>query len=130
MYAVGQVKMQGSEMHQGDDSVHARGNCEAGGFVLWQKNPDLWCLELVVAGFKVSAGSNGKIAWNQSSSQPNHAHRGPARPLRRFFQVTHHLCCVKSEMHKKNFFKNIRNGNTRQHMNMKNINFFYKYQIL
>ncbi|KAJ0025578.1 hypothetical protein Pint_08935 [Pistacia integerrima] len=86
MYAVGQVKMQGSEMQQGDDSVHARGNCEAGGFVLWQKNPDLWCLELVVAGFKVSAGSNGKVAWNQSSSQPNHAHRGPARPLRRFFQ--------------------------------------------
>lgn len=87
MYALGQVKMRGSEMQQGDDSVHARGNCEAGGFVLWQKNPDLWCLELVVAGFKVSAGSNGKVAWNQSSCQPNHAHRGPARPLRRFFQV-------------------------------------------
>ncbi|XVE56031.1 hypothetical protein DITRI_Ditri03aG0204500 [Diplodiscus trichospermus] len=86
MYAVGQVKMQGSEMQQGDGSVHARGNCEVGGFVLWQKNPDLWYLELVVSGFKVSAGSDGKVAWNQSSSQPGHANRGPPRPLRRFFQ--------------------------------------------
>ncbi|KAL9446040.1 hypothetical protein AB3S75_013838 [Citrus x aurantiifolia] len=86
MYAVGEVKMLGSEMQQGDDSVSAKGNCEAGGFVLWQKNPDLWCLELVVAGFKICAGSNGKVAWNQSSSQPNVAHRGPPRPLRRFFQ--------------------------------------------
>lgn len=87
MYAVGEVKMLGSEMQQGDESVHARGNCEAGGFLLWQKNPDLWSLELVVAGFKISAGSNGKVAWNQSSSQPNLANRGPPRPLRRFFQV-------------------------------------------
>jgi len=86
MYAVGQVKMVGSEMRQGDGSVHARGNCEVGGFVLWQKNPDLWYLELVVSGLKVSAGSDGKVAWNQSSSQPCHANKGPPRPLRRFFQ--------------------------------------------
>ncbi|KAK2660510.1 hypothetical protein Ddye_007043 [Dipteronia dyeriana] len=86
MYAMGQVKMLGSEMQQGDDSVHMRGNCEIGGFVLWQKNPDLWCLELVVSGYKVCAGSDGKIAWNQSSSQPGNANKGPPRPLRRFFQ--------------------------------------------
>ncbi|KAF2299916.1 hypothetical protein GH714_005950 [Hevea brasiliensis] len=86
MYAIGQVKMTGSEMHEGDDSVHTGGNSEVGGFVLWQKNPDLWYLELVVAGYKVSAGSDGKVAWNQSSSQPCHANRGPPRPLRRFFQ--------------------------------------------
>ncbi|KAJ7966742.1 DUF620 family protein [Quillaja saponaria] len=86
MYAVGQVKMVGSEMHQGDESVHTRGKGEVGGFVLWQKNPDLWYLELVVAGFKVSAGSDGELAWNQSSSQPCHANKGPPRPLRRFFQ--------------------------------------------
>ncbi|KAM7272637.1 hypothetical protein ACFE04_027300 [Oxalis oulophora] len=86
MYAVGQVKMQGSEMHKGDDSVRTQGNCEAGGFVLWQKNPDLWYLELIVAGFKVSAGSDGKVAWNQSFSQPSIANKGPPRPLRRFFQ--------------------------------------------
>ena len=86
MYAMGQVKMLGSEMQQGDDSVQMRGNCEIGGFVLWQKNPDLWCLELVVSGYKVCAGSDGKIAWNQSSSQPGNANKGPPRPLRRFFQ--------------------------------------------
>ncbi|KAF2324548.1 hypothetical protein GH714_015196 [Hevea brasiliensis] len=61
MYAVGQVKMAGSEMHQGDDSVQTRGNSEV-------------------------VGSDGKVAWNQSSSQPCHANRGPPRPLRRFFQ--------------------------------------------
>ncbi|KAL4272921.1 hypothetical protein GQ457_13G008610 [Hibiscus cannabinus] len=86
MYAVGQVKMRGSEMQAGDDSVQMRGDCEVGGFVLWQKNPDLWYLELVVSGFKVSAGSDGIVAWNQSSSQPGQANRGPPRPLRRFFQ--------------------------------------------
>lgn len=74
-------------MQQGEESVQARGKCEVGGFVLWQKNPDLWYLELVVSGYKVSAGSDGKVAWNQSSSQPGHANKGAPRPLRRFFQV-------------------------------------------
>lgn len=87
MYAVGQVKMLGSAMQQGEDSVQMKGKCEVGGFVLWQKNPDLWYLELVVSGYKISAGSDGKVAWNQSSSQPSHANKGPPRPLRRFFQV-------------------------------------------
>lgn len=87
MYAVGQVKMAASDMHEDDDNVHAGGDSESGGFVIWQKNPDLWYFELVVAGYKVSAGSDGKVAWNQSSSQPSHANRGPPRPLRRFFQV-------------------------------------------
>ncbi|RXH73179.1 hypothetical protein DVH24_012863 [Malus domestica] len=88
MYAVGEVKMVGSEMRQGDDSVHVQSkvNSEVGGFVLWQKNPDLWYLELVVSGLKVSAGSDGKVVWNQSGSQPCRANKGPPRPLRRFFQ--------------------------------------------
>ncbi|GLT58049.1 hypothetical protein SLA2020_309740 [Shorea laevis] len=86
MYAVGQVKMIGSEMLQGDDTVQTKGNCEVGGFVLWQKNADIWYLELVVSGFKINAGSDGKVAWNQSSTQPGNATRGPPRPLRRFFQ--------------------------------------------
>lgn len=88
---VGQVKMTGSHVQLSEDSANAAGNSEMGGFVLWQKNPDLWCLELVVSGFKICAGSDGKIAWNQSSSQPCHANKGPARPLRRFFQASHHL---------------------------------------
>ncbi|KAK9678337.1 hypothetical protein RND81_11G204800 [Saponaria officinalis] len=35
---------------------------EVGGFVLWSKKPDLWSLELVVSGTKISAGSDGKVA--------------------------------------------------------------------
>ncbi|KAA8537644.1 hypothetical protein F0562_027252 [Nyssa sinensis] len=87
MYAVGQVKMVSSDIHQSGESVNAKRTCEVGGFVLWQKNPDLWFLELVVSGCKVSAGSDGKVAWSQSSSRPSHASKGPPRPLRRFFQV-------------------------------------------
>lgn len=83
MYAVGQVKM----VVASDIGVEAatRG-CDSGGFVVWQKNPDLWYLELVVSGHKISAGSDGNMAWSQSSSNSNPS-RGPPRPLRRFFQV-------------------------------------------
>ncbi|KAL2498370.1 Protein of unknown function (DUF620) [Abeliophyllum distichum] len=85
MYAVGQVKMiVASEMDQ-NSRENAKRSCEAGGFVLWQKNPDLWYLELVVSGCKISAGSDGKIGWSQSSSNSN-ASKGHPRPLRRFFQ--------------------------------------------
>lgn len=88
MYAVGQVRMFGSEMRQGGENIKPKGKAEVGGFVLWQKNPDLWHFELIVSGFKVSAGSDGKVAWNQSSSQLSQANQGPPRPLRRFFQVS------------------------------------------
>ncbi|XP_059283110.1 uncharacterized protein LOC132036744 isoform X2 [Lycium ferocissimum] len=81
MCAVGQVKMSTSDMNQSGSKCHS----EAGAFVLWQKNPVLWVLELVVSGCKVSAGSNGKVAWSQSSSSST-ASKGPPRPLRRFFQ--------------------------------------------
>lgn len=88
MYAVGQVKMVVAS--DGVQNVEtAKKSCEAGG-LLWQKNPDLWYLELVVSGHKISAGSDGKIAWSQSSSNSN-ATRGPPRPLRRFFQVSQYL---------------------------------------
>ncbi|GFY86153.1 DUF620 family protein [Actinidia rufa] len=84
MYAVGEVKMVSSDIHQTGD-MNAKRNCEIGGFVLG-KNPYLWFLELVVSGCKVSAGSDGKVAWTQSSSHPSQPSRGPPRPLRRFFQ--------------------------------------------
>ncbi|CAJ1973317.1 unnamed protein product [Sphenostylis stenocarpa] len=85
IYAMGRVRIcSGSEIQEGE--FEARGKPELGGFVLWQKNPDSWCLELVVSGYKVSAGCDGKIAWNSSSSQPFHANKAPARPLRRLFQ--------------------------------------------
>ncbi|KAG9440952.1 hypothetical protein H6P81_021117 [Aristolochia fimbriata] len=86
MYAIGKVKMSGSEFHVGDASAILRGKGEIGSFVLWQKNPDLWYLELILSGCKVSAGSDGKIAWRQFASQQSHASRGPPRPLRRFLQ--------------------------------------------
>jgi len=60
---------------------------EVGGFVVWQKKPELWCLELVVSGYKISAGSDGKVAWRQTPWHHSHASRGPPRPLRRLLQV-------------------------------------------
>ncbi|GFP86322.1 hypothetical protein PHJA_000776000 [Phtheirospermum japonicum] len=98
MYAVGKVKMVASENVSGDDlslitnSKATRiknmkhGPGEMGGFVLWQKRPDLWSLELMVAGLKMSAGSDGKVAWRQTPWQHSHASRGPPRPLRRSLQ--------------------------------------------
>ncbi|XP_078443589.1 uncharacterized protein LOC144713011 [Wolffia australiana] len=87
MYALGKVTMRASEFRMGDEeTVVAQGSSEVGGFVLWQKSPELWCLELILSGSKMSAGSNGKLAWRQSSCEQPHASRGPPRPLRRSLQ--------------------------------------------
>ncbi|KMT18299.1 hypothetical protein BVRB_2g024610 [Beta vulgaris subsp. vulgaris] len=101
MYAMGKVKMMASEFSAGEGlSVHnpksdtnkvvkvkgMRHGGEVGGFVLWSKKPDLWCLELVVSGTKISAGSDGKVAWRQTPWHNSHASRGPPRPLRRSLQ--------------------------------------------
>ncbi|KAF0919199.1 hypothetical protein E2562_028482 [Oryza meyeriana var. granulata] len=43
-----------------------------------------------MAGHKMSAGSDGKVAWRQSAAENSHISRGPPRPLRRSLQVTHH----------------------------------------
>lgn len=96
MYAMGKVKMAASEFSAGEGTVNNKivkvrnlrnGGGEVGGFVLWQKRPDLWSLELVVSGCKISAGSDGKVAWRQTPWHNSHASRGPPRPLRRFLQV-------------------------------------------
>jgi hypothetical protein len=93
MYAMGKVKMTASELNSNDadGNGHRSGKKgaggEFGGFVLWQKKPELWCLELVVSGCKISAGSDGKVAWRQTPWQQSHASRGPPRPLRRSLQV-------------------------------------------
>ncbi|KAL8161092.1 hypothetical protein V2J09_012581 [Rumex salicifolius] len=111
MYAMGKVRMMASEFSAGEGAAVAAadgngggtgiGNNanskvvkvkgmkhggEIGGFVLWQKRPDLWCLELVVSGCKISAGSDGKVAWRQTPWHHSHASRGPPRPLRRSLQ--------------------------------------------
>lgn len=94
MYAVGKVRMSASEFHMGNDNSAAvppsttkNGSGEIGGFVLWQRNPELWLFELIMAGCKMSAGCNGKLAWRQSTSEQSHVSRGPPRPLRRALQV-------------------------------------------
>ncbi|CAN4095820.1 unnamed protein product [Withania somnifera] len=97
MYAMGKVKMMTSEFIEGDGlglnngkvmkiKSARNGAGEMGGFVLWQKRPDLWSIELVVSGCKVSAGSDGKVSWRQTPWHHSHASRGPARPLRRSLQ--------------------------------------------
>ncbi|KAE9594349.1 hypothetical protein Lal_00001260 [Lupinus albus] len=95
MYAMGQVKMATLEFSSGEGNVTNKKivkvknmdmKGEMGGFVMWQKRPELWCLELVVSGYKISAGSDGKVAWRQTPWHHSHASRGPPRPLRRFLQ--------------------------------------------
>lgn len=88
MCVMGKVKMAALEIGGGEDmrvrKTMASG--ELGGFVLWQKRPNLWSLELMLSGFKISAGSDATTAWRHS---PWRASRGPARPLRRSLQVLH-----------------------------------------
>ncbi|XP_057726082.1 uncharacterized protein LOC130941547 [Arachis stenosperma] len=99
MYAMGQVRVGSSEFWGGEEGVMkkkkkkkrttkevAAAAGEMGGFVVWQKKPELWCLELVVSGYKISAGSDGKVAWRQTPWHHSHASRGPPRPLRRLIQ--------------------------------------------
>ncbi|KAJ7944312.1 DUF620 family protein [Quillaja saponaria] len=87
MCITGQVKICASDLNQTDDSIEVKkSNEEIGGFVLWQKNPDLWCLELIVSDCKVYCGSNGEISWRHSSNQQTPISTGPPRPLRRFLQ--------------------------------------------
>ncbi|KAK6922743.1 Protein of unknown function DUF620 [Dillenia turbinata] len=85
MCVIGNLKIAASEFYKGDDSTKVESTEEMGGFVLWQKNPDLWCFELLVSGCKVCCGSNGKISWRQSSNQQSFT-QGVPRPLRRFIQ--------------------------------------------
>ncbi|KAH0979658.1 hypothetical protein GBA52_006835 [Prunus armeniaca] len=110
MYAMGKVKMAASEFSTGERSLNSNNNKvkvksllrstggggEMGGFVLWQKRPELWCLELVVSGCKISAGSDGKVAWRQTPWHHSHASRGPPRPLRRLLQVNSQLIQQRS----------------------------------
>ncbi|XP_074382711.1 uncharacterized protein LOC141724450 [Apium graveolens] len=100
MCIIGKVKMKTSDFITGDTlglsqddnnkmmrSKSVRNGEEMGGFVFWQqKRTELWCLELVVSGYKISAGSDGKVSWRQTPWNHSHASRGPPRPLRRSFQ--------------------------------------------
>lgn len=87
MCVIGHAKIGATAFHTGDQVVKGNNTDATGGFVLWQKNPDLWCLEFLVSGCKVFSGSNGKVSWRQSSNQASIT-TGPPRPLRRFLQVS------------------------------------------
>ena len=41
------------------------GDGEMGGFMLWKKRPDLWCLELVVSGCKSNADGGQKTTGDE-----------------------------------------------------------------
>ncbi|XP_062181073.1 uncharacterized protein LOC133885379 [Phragmites australis] len=88
MYAMGKVRMRTTKGRKAKTGMGVvNGGEVAGGFVVWQKRPELWCVEMVVAcGTKISAGSDGKVAWRQTPWQQAHASRGPPRPLRRCVQ--------------------------------------------
>ncbi|KAF7830996.1 uncharacterized protein G2W53_013329 [Senna tora] len=106
MYAMGQVRMGTSEFGgagevKGKKTVKVNKQAKGenmGGFVVWQKRPELWCLELVVSGYKISAGSDGKVAWRQTPWHHSHASRGPPRPLRRFLQVSETFLVLKTPL--------------------------------
>lgn len=53
---MGKVRMCVSEFHLGDQTIAAaQGRTEVGGFVLCQKCPEVWYLELIMAGQKMNA---------------------------------------------------------------------------
>eukprot|EP01018_Ginkgo_biloba_P033373 Gb_31528 [translate_table: standard] len=89
LYAMGNVRMVASEFETANKVVRTRNPSkggEVGCFVLWQMTPVKWCMELVVGGVKLCAGSDGKLVWRQTPWLGSHASRGPARPLRRSLQ--------------------------------------------
>ncbi|THF94224.1 uncharacterized protein LOC114321164 [Camellia sinensis] len=104
MYTTGMVKMiccetEISSSSSSGASVKSLGrrSGENGCFVLWQMNPGMWSLELVLGGgsgsgsgsghhHKVIAGSDGKIIWRHTPWLGTHLAKGPHRPLRRIIQ--------------------------------------------
>lgn len=90
MYASGTVKLIRCETEiSTGKTVRTMGSRtgENGCFVLWRMSPEMWSLELAVAGNKVIAGSDGKIVWRHTPWLGTHAAKGPHRPLRRIIQV-------------------------------------------
>ncbi|KAH6757299.1 lipase [Perilla frutescens var. hirtella] len=70
-------------------NMYATGKVK-GCFVIWQMLPNKWLFELVVAGHKVAAGSDGNVAWRHTPWLGAHAAKGGVRPLRRALQASHH----------------------------------------
>ena len=89
-YATGKVWMLAFDSETAAKAVKSRNSSrttEAGGFVLWQMNPDMWYVEVALGGTKIHAGCNGKLVWRHTPWLGSHAAKGPVRPLRRALQV-------------------------------------------
>ncbi|XP_052200729.1 uncharacterized protein LOC127807127 [Diospyros lotus] len=88
-YAMGKVRMLASDIETATKVIKNKNSskaAESGGFVLWQMNPDMWYVELALAGSKIHAGCNGKLVWRHTPWLGPHAAKGPVRPLRRALQ--------------------------------------------
>ncbi|KAF3325478.1 hypothetical protein FCM35_KLT10549 [Carex littledalei] len=83
MYASGSMRL---ACGPGESEGPMKRTSETGCFVVWQKSPNRWLVELVVAGCRVVAGCDGKIVWRRLPWLGTHAARGPHRPLRRIIQ--------------------------------------------
>ncbi|KAG6532714.1 uncharacterized protein LOC121971040 isoform X1 [Zingiber officinale] len=86
MYVAGRVKVACHETDCGSGRIGARARGEQGCFVLWQKSPGMWSVELAVGDHKAVAGSNGEVVWRNLAWLGTNAARGPRRPLRRIVQ--------------------------------------------
>ncbi|XP_078153991.1 uncharacterized protein LOC144549119 [Carex rostrata] len=88
MYAVGKLHIATSafytDMEEG--GMRPKGSGEYGTYVLWQKSPELWYFDLILAGCMLTMGCNGHIAWKQSTIKRSCITKGPPRPLRRSLQ--------------------------------------------
>lgn len=83
VYVSGKVRMA-----MGEELGASAGEPQRGCFVMWQMVPDMWLVELVVAGQKVVAGSDGRVAWRHTPWFGAHAAKGGVRPLRRALQAS------------------------------------------
>ncbi|KAG6690598.1 hypothetical protein I3842_10G023500 [Carya illinoinensis] len=87
IFATGKLTMaMVDELGSGGSASGAPGVVQKGCFVIWQMVPNKWLIELVVAGHKVAAGSDGNVAWRHTPWVGAHAARGGVRPLRRALQ--------------------------------------------
>ncbi|BAF26495.1 Os10g0411100 [Oryza sativa Japonica Group] len=89
MYAAGRVRMAMAPEPGGGIGIGGGGGGgHEGCFVVWQLVPDMWLVEMAVAGHAVAAGCDGRVAWRRTPWLDAHAARGGgARPLRRALQV-------------------------------------------
>ncbi|KAJ4749130.1 DUF620 family protein (DUF620) [Rhynchospora pubera] len=88
MYAVGKLHICTSAFYTDmeEEGMQPKGKGEYGTYVLWQKSPELWYFDFIMAGCKLTMGCNGHVAWKQSTMKRSCITKGPPRPLRRSLQ--------------------------------------------